>query len=263
MYKLIVFDLDGTLTESKQDIKEDMSELLIKLLQIKKVAIISGGSFSQFKNQFLSILESKNNININFNNLILLPQSGTMYYIHVEGDWVEKYNENFSTDEKEMIFKTFENVLDIKRDEKRYGSLFEDRGSQITFSALGQYASVEEKRIYDADYSIRRKIASDLRILLPDFDISIGGMTSIDITKLGRNKSFGIHKLLEYESCDIKEVLFIGDSLFEGGNDFPVISAGVDVISVTGSDETKEIIKDIINKYNVSKVNSDELCYNK
>jgi phosphomannomutase len=52
--KLIVFDLDGTLAESKSSVDAEMSELLHELLAIVKVAVISGGDWSQFEKQLLS-----------------------------------------------------------------------------------------------------------------------------------------------------------------------------------------------------------------
>ncbi|MDB2497399.1 hypothetical protein N9X25_09665 [Verrucomicrobiales bacterium] len=49
MKKLIVFDLDGTLAESKSPLDEEMAALLCLLLSLIKVAIISGGDWTQFK----------------------------------------------------------------------------------------------------------------------------------------------------------------------------------------------------------------------
>ena len=45
MKKLIVFDLDGTLAESKSSLDAEMAKLLNTLLSITKVAVISDGNW--------------------------------------------------------------------------------------------------------------------------------------------------------------------------------------------------------------------------
>jgi phosphomannomutase len=56
MKKLIVFDLDGTLAKSKSSLDAEMSTLLSALLGVVKVAVISGGNWTQFQKQLLSLL---------------------------------------------------------------------------------------------------------------------------------------------------------------------------------------------------------------
>src|SRR5690606_27985880 len=101
--------------------------------------------------------------------------------------------------------------LDIK---KIWGDQIEDRGSQITFSALGQDAPFEEKKGWDDDFAKRKKIVEHLKKPLKEFSIVMGGTTSIDITKPGIDKAYGIQKLKEVLGFDILEILFIGDALF-------------------------------------------------
>ena len=73
-----------------------------------------------------------------------------------------------------------------------------------------------------------------------------GGTTSIDIVKPGIDKAYGIQKLKDILEIDIQDILFIGDALFEGGNDYPVRKMGVDCIQVRDAEETKRIIETII-----------------
>ena len=56
MTKLVIFDLDGTLAESKQPITSEMAHLLARLLEHKKVAVISGGALPQFLSQIVAQL---------------------------------------------------------------------------------------------------------------------------------------------------------------------------------------------------------------
>jgi HAD superfamily hydrolase (TIGR01484 family) len=129
---------------------------------------------------------------------------------------------------------------------KVWGEAIEDRGSQITFSALGQQARLEEKNKWDPDYTKRKKIKAILDTYIPEFSVRIGGSTSIDITKPGIDKAYGIGKLRDLLHVSLKEMIYIGDALFPGGNDYPVEEAGVDSIQVNGPHETKQVVRTII-----------------
>ena len=126
------------------------------------------------------------------------------------------------------------------------GEQIEDRGSQITFSAFGQKAPLEEKNKWDPDFSKRKKIKAILDTLIPEFSVRIGGSTSIDSTKPGIDKAYGIRKLRDLLGISLKEMIYIGDALYVGGNDYPAKEAGVDCISVKDPNETKRVIPTII-----------------
>jgi phosphomannomutase len=238
--KLIVFDLDGTLAESKSSIDADMSRLLHDLLGIVKVAVISGGGWPQFETQVLSYLPRDESLA----NLSLLPVCGTKFFRYA-GDWKELYSEDFSADEKAKITAALEKaVAEVGYQvEKVWGELIEDRGSQITFSALGQQAPLAEKKRWDSDFSKRKKIKAILDRLIPDFSVRMGGATSIDVTKPGIDKAYGIGKLRDVLGVSLKEMIFVGDALFAGGNDYPAQQAGVVSICVQGPHETKRVIQ--------------------
>jgi hypothetical protein len=74
----------------------------------------------------------------------------------------------------------------------------------------------------------------------------MGGSTSIDVTKPGIDKAYGIGKLRDVLGISLKEMMFVGDALFPGGNDYPAAQAGVDCIPVRGPNETKPVTKAII-----------------
>jgi len=243
MKKLIIFDLDGTLAKSKSPIDKEMATLFRNLLNVVKVAIISGGDWPQFQKQVLANLP-KNTL---LEKLTILPTCGTKFYQYKD-DWNELYEENFTEEEKKKILDSLHKAiaeadLDIK---KTWGDQIEDRGSQINFSALGQEAPLEAKKDWDNDFEKRKKIVNRLKEPLKGFSIGMGGTTSIDIVKPGIDKAYGIQKLKENLSIKIEEMLFIGDALFEGGNDYPARKTGVDCIQVRDSEETKRIIETII-----------------
>lgn len=243
--KLVIFDLDGTLTKSKSPIDEEMASLIVKLLATKMVAVISGGNYPQFQTQFVSRLPGASEF---FANLFLVPTSGTRLYAW-ENEWKEQYAENLSADEKRKIMNALEPILSnhspaYEKPAKLYGEIIEDRGSQITFSALGQQAPAEVKYAWDPTREKREAIAKIISAKIPEFDVRVGGATSIDITRRGVNKAYGIRKLEEYLALKPDDIVFVGDALFYGGNDFPAKSTGVDCISVKGPEETKKVIKE-------------------
>ncbi len=243
MKKLIVFDLDGTLAESKSSLDAEMATLLGVLLGIVKVAVISGGNWPQFEKQVLANLPHDERLK----NLSLLPTCGTKFYRYDSG-WKILYSEDFTAGEKEKIIRSLKQVMAESEIvvHQTWGEVIEDRGSQITFSALGQQAPIEEKKKWDADFSKRQRMKSLLDQLIPEFSVRLGGTTSVDITKPGIDKAYGIGKLRDTLGITIQEMIFIGDALFPGGNDYPAKAAGVVSIQVRDPNESKRVIEAII-----------------
>ena len=243
MKKLIVFDLDGTLAESKSPLDAEMATLLGVLLGIVKVAVISGGNWPQFEKQALANLPHDERLK----NLSLLPTCGTKFYRYAAG-WKILYSEDFTAAEREKIIRSLKQVMVASGFVVHHiwGEVIEDRGSQITFSALGQQAPIEEKKKWDADFSKRRLMKSLLDNLIPEFSVRLGGTTSVDVTKPGIDKAYGIRKLRETLGIVIQEMIFVGDALFSGGNDYPVKEAGIVSIQFCDPNETKRVIEVII-----------------
>ena len=244
--KIIVFDLDGTLAESKQGLDEEMSNLLSQLLHIKKVAIITGGGFPQLQKQVIGniIFDAEK-----FKNLYIFPTKGAMMYSFDGREWVKKYEKTLTEENKKNIREAFDKVykeVDFLPKE-HFGEVLEDRGSQITFSALGQDAPFELKKHWDEDASKRIELKKHLDKYLPEFAVEIGGSTSIDITQKNIDKAYAIEKICEYLDIKGNEILFIGDAIFKGGNDYSVIKTSVSLIDVDNYNETKDIIRKIIN----------------
>jgi HAD superfamily hydrolase (TIGR01484 family) len=243
MKKLIVFDLDGTLAESKAALDPEMATLLGALLGLVNVAVISGGNWPQFEQQVLGQLPKDGRLQ----RLSLLPTCGTKFYRY-DSSWQILYSEDFTAAEKKKIILSLQQVLETSGDGVHpiWGEVIEDRGSQITFSALGQLAPLEEKKQWDADFTKRQRMKLQLDQLIPEFLVRLGGTTSVDITKPGIDKAYGIRKLRDTLGIAIPEMLFVGDALFPGGNDYPAKEAGVVTIQVRDPNETKRVIEAII-----------------
>jgi phosphomannomutase len=241
---LIVFDLDGTLAGSKSPLDSEMSGLLHDLLLIVKVAVISGGDWPQFDEQLLSNLPQDERLR----NLSLLPTSGTKFYQCDAAAWKKIYSDDFTREERDKILSSLKRAIGVANFKiaKIWGEQIEDRGSQITFSALGQHAPLEEKAKWDPDVIKRKKIKAILDTFIPEFSVRTGGSTSIDITKPGVDKAYGIGRLRDLLGISIKEMIYIGDALYVGGNDYPAKEAGVDCIPVKDPSETKLVIQTLI-----------------
>ena len=243
MKKLIVFDLDGTLAESKASVDAEMAQLLDQLLKIVKVSVISGGAWSQFEKQVLAHLSHAGILK----NLSLLPTCGTKFYSY-DSKWELLYSEDFTASEKKKIFSSLQQATETSdlKPAQTWGELIQDRGSQITFSGLGQQAPLEEKKKWDPDFAKRKKIKVLLDKLIPEFSVRLGGATSIDVTKHGIDKAYGIRKLRDVLGVPISEMIFIGDAVFPGGNDYPAKEAGALSIRVRDPHETKRVIEAIV-----------------
>ncbi len=251
--KIVIADLDGTLTKSKTRMDGEMSNLIGALLGYKDMAVISGGSYAQFQKQFITSLPVPED---RLARLYLFPTNATSFYKFVNGGWAPVYIEALTETQKKKIFEAFDKALRLahfERPEKLYGELIEDRGTQVTFSAYGQQAPLEIKEKWDPDQKKRLLIKRYLDEIIPEFKVKIGGTTSIDVTRKGIDKAYAIRKINEIFGYSIEQMVFLGDAIFEGGNDYAVKAAGVDSIKVGGPEDTKKILSEIIE---VSKKNS-------
>ena len=242
--KLFAFDLDKTLAESKQPVDDEMAELLRRFLQRVQVAVISGGSFAQFQKQFVPKLSSGK-----LESLFLFPTCGSAFYRYGTSGWENVYIETLSPEDKSRILLAFEEMfakVGFRRPEVVHGELIEDRHTQITFAAHGSSAPLHLKQAWDPDRAKRLKMIATLSRLIPEFEIRTGGTTSIDVTRKGIDKAYGIRQMEKHLKIPLYEMAFVGDDLGPGGNDHPVISTGVDVIEVTDPEHTKRIIRDIL-----------------
>jgi HAD superfamily hydrolase (TIGR01484 family) len=244
MKQLIAFDLDGTLAESKQAIDAGMAGLLARLTQVASVAVISGGDWPQFETQLVGKLPA----DANLDRFFVMPTTGTKLYRHQGGAWVRVYAELFSDAERESIVTKLKAAVAAAGlgIDKTYGEQVEDRGSQITFSALGQQAPLSVKSVWDPDGAKRKALKAILDPQLPDCAINIGGSSSIDVTRKGVDKGYAVNRLADAVGIPLSAMLFMGDAIFPGGNDYAVKVAGVDTVKVRDVEETKRVVEAVI-----------------
>jgi phosphomannomutase len=252
MKKLLAFDLDGTLAPSKTTLPPQMGELLDQLLEKYEICVISGGKFGQFETQLLDGLKTDT---AKLARLHLMPTCGTQYYKYAKNSWVQVYAENFTEAEKGSIINALNVGIDTLgyRETEVCGDIIEDRGSQITFSALGQDIvaklgdeGVRLKEEWDPDTSKKNALRDYVAKLIPEFEVRVGGGTSIDITKPGIDKAYGMQKLMDILDINKEDILFYGDRLQPGGNDYPVKAMGIDSVEVTRWEDTVEKLRNLL-----------------
>ena len=246
MTKLIIFDLDGTLSESKQPISPEMVSRLYELLNRIKVAIISGGAFTQFLKQVVAQLPS----DANLSNLYILPTSGAAFYEFQDDFWKKIYEERLSEKEADTITTAMRDASSetglIDFSEPAYGERIEYRGGQVTLSALGQQAPITEKKAWDPDHKKRHVLQTNISARIPEFSVCIGGATSIDVSKRGIDKAYGILQLCKHIGIEESEVIYVGDELESGGNDEAVYKTMAQTKSVKNPTETIKFIESIL-----------------
>jgi phosphomannomutase len=244
---LLAFDLDDTLAPSKSSLPPRMAGLFAQLLDVVQVCVISGGQFGQFESQLIAGLPAS--ATPLFGKLHLLPTCGTQYYRYADG-WKQQYAENLTEEQKSLalgVVETNAKALGLW-ESHTWGPILEDRGSQITFSALGQDAPVDAKKAWDPTGAKKESLRSAVAALLPELEVRSGGSTSVDITRKGIDKAYGMRKLADLTHIPIDRMVFIGDRLDEGGNDYPVKATGVRTFAVTDWEDTADFVEDFISR---------------
>ncbi len=264
-YILLSFDVDDTVAESKQKMPEKMVKLFAKLILKYKIHFISGGKYSLMVANTISpiikeFLQDSNSLKP-LENIYFSPTVGAaLYFIDTKffaknnytapecPCYIQVYAKKISLKEFKRIKEVFDKVLRqfdfIPK--QTYGEQLEYRETTVAFSALGQEAPVEKKKPFDPDKTKRKLIVEALKPLLPEYHIQIGGSTTIDIMQKGISKGMGVGRLVEFLGIPKDSVLFFGDSIFEGGNDYSVYEAGFDVVKVKNWQDTYKYLQQLI-----------------
>ncbi len=245
MPKALVFDLDNTLAEPHRPPTPSMMDKLAALSQRFPIAIMSAASLERIERDVLSIACP----NFDLSHLSLFTANAAQCYIHKDGAWVAQYRFGFTDAERMHIQTALEEATaatGILEDRPPYGPQFVDYEGYLAFSALGIDAPIDVRRSWDPDGAKRKKVRALLQERLPEFDIFIGGLTTIDVTQKSINKSYGIRWYTEHLGIAAAEILYMGDALYEGGNDAVVIPTGVQTHLVSGPADTEKRIDEIL-----------------
>ncbi len=244
--KAIAFDMDQTLTMSKEPLSTEMAKVLLKLSEYLPTAVVSGATCERLQTQLKPVFDIKPVP------IYLFPTSGAAMYKFVDNAWKEFYKKEIIPDEVEKINSIVTKIVEdskLLEGYKIFGPQIEFRGSQITLSTLGQEAPYEEKAKWDPDKQKRNGLREKIAPLLPDYEVTLGSTTSIDIVQKGVNKALAVKKFAEHLNIDESEILYVGDDLEEGGNDYVVATESQAMTHLVDSPEdTLHLIIKILNE---------------
>ncbi|WP_298873525.1 HAD-IIB family hydrolase [uncultured Microbacterium sp.] len=244
--RLVAFDLDDTLAPSKSAIDPRIGELLLALAERVEVAIISGGQLQQFRTQVVERLpEASPELLSQFH---LMPTCGTQYYRLTPAGIETVYAHSLTDDEKQRALSAVREEAERLGlwEAEPWGDILEDRGSQITFSALGQSAPLDAKMAWDPTGEKKNSLREAVAARIPDLEVRSGGSTSVDITHRGIDKAYGMGKLADTTGIPLDDMLFVGDRLDPDGNDYPVLAMGVACHAVHGWEDTAAFLEQLI-----------------
>lgn len=239
-----IFDLDGTLAESKSPVDSKMANLLCRLLKNRVVGVVTGGKWLQVKKQLINHL--KDDTFLRF--LYVFANSGGLAMINLNGHWVKVYDYSLSNQEERAIAHDLQEAVKMcgLKFNRLWGPQIEFRGAQVTWSGLGQYAPLKEKQNWDVGGAKRMRIVDNLGELATKYEIRVNATSSIDITKKGVNKALAVRNFFTYSMVNPMASVFVGDGLYPGGNDEVVKETGVRTVQVCSVNETKALISNAL-----------------
>ncbi|MCH9276973.1 HAD-IIB family hydrolase [Bifidobacterium amazonense] len=242
--RAIAFDLDNTLASSRQPMEPGMVVRFTELTRLLPVAVVTGGRYGLVVSQVLDVLGK----DADLDHLHLMPTSGTRYYRWRDGAWRLEYAYDLSDADLAAAVASLERrarQLGLW-EERIWGERIENRGSQITFSALGQGAPEAAKRAWDPDESRKRRLAAAVAADLPHLKVRPGGYTSIDISLPGMDKSYAVRRLADSLGIGTGDIVFVGDRMTPGGNDYPAAQTGAEAVSVSSPSDTIRLLDGLL-----------------
>ena len=215
-YNHFFLDLDGTITESRQDISFEMFGRLSKLGLFNDIIVISGAEKNRIEKQ-----------------LKKLPVD---YIMAQSGNETKFWNDKLTREEKEEIYNHVNKIVYIKQD------MLDDRGCQVSLSFVGHHADVEEKKQFDPDGLKRIDILKEFPFESETLECRVAGATCLDYTRKNGTKGKNIERLIKHLDWKKEDCIYFGDKLFKGGNDESVIGV-IDTVEVANPTELLEKLK--------------------
>jgi phosphomannomutase len=241
--KAVLFDLDDTLAESFRPPKPETLAKLSRILDYMPCAIVTAAGFARVHEQFLPEIEKSKNVW----RFYVFPNSAAECYSWDSESWQKGYTFALTPEERARITEAIQkDAKSIVGDDPVYKWRIIDREAQIAFAAIGMDATLAEKKAWDPDQTKRLKFKKLLEKQLPEFEVLIGGMTTIDVTRKGINKAYGVEWMAKKFDCEPSEMLYVGDALYPGGNDYVVIPTGVKTRMVTGPADTSVVLDELL-----------------
>jgi HAD superfamily hydrolase (TIGR01484 family) len=230
--KLLIFDVDGTITAQRRIISPDMRGLIVQLSLIHNVAFLGGGNYQRLYSQLGGL-----------DNIIAGNYGLDIGLCGISGVSINPFIH--SQESLNVLAASFKFIRDTYGYTNVTGESFEVHPSgMITFPLLGTGATQELKDVFDPIKQKRLEILPAIKGLLLDFNVIIGGTNSFDILPKGIDKTYGIGLLKE--TFDQDSMLYIGDDFSKGCNDYAILEKRIPYIQVTTPNETKSLINFLI-----------------
>ena len=207
MKEVFVFDVDGTLTDSRQPMNPEFKEFMLKFMENKDVFLVTGSD-----------------------RLKTYEQLGFEFYEACKGVWQCNGNEFWEGSQRgpkndftaDYEFKKFlTNYVNSSRYPIKTGSHIEERTGMLNFSTIGRGATLQQREEYykwDLKYHERILLCEQINHEYPKLLASVGGQISIDIAPRANNKS----QIADILNKQYEHIHFYGDKMEYGGNDYPL-----------------------------------------
>ena len=228
-----IFDVDGTLTPSRQKMDKDFSRFFLHFCTMNSVYLVTGSDREKTLEQVGSLL---------------YKTCKRVYNCSGSDVYVGSRNVYRDTWTLPVLARQFlEQCMEEEDFSIRTGNHIEERPGMINYSLIGRNATMRERKAFvewESWNSSRRRTADAFNIMFPELQATIGGETGIDIGPKGSDKSQILRDF--YRKSD--KIIFFGDAIFEGGNDLSLANAIADkelgmFYKVTEWKETWEILK--------------------
>lgn len=217
MKRLVLFDVDGTLSESRKQIKPDMVQAIKSLKQITNldIGIVGGSNLTKQKEQ---LGDSLNLFKWIFSeNGLVAFKDGVLFH---EKSIVDKLGEELL---QSFINFNLHYISELKIPKKR-GTFIEFRTGMINLCPVGRNCSYAERLEfyqYDKKYQIREKYVEVLqkKFSHTNLKFSIGGQISIDVFPIGWDKTYCLQHISQEK---YNTIYFFGDKTEKNGNDYEI-----------------------------------------
>jgi len=237
-YTVYVFDVDGTLTPSRDIIDSNFESFLLDWVTLRNVHLITGSDYEKTLEQIGPELAERVTAVHNC--------AGNSRWARGQ----EIYRSEWTIPAEARTW--LEQKLEESKFALRTGNHIEERCGLVNFSTIGRGANRAERMIYvkfDNLHKERQQLTKEFNEEFPGLEASVGGETGIDIYEKGHNKA----QLLSYLE-EVEEIHFFGDAIYEGGNDWPLAKAITarnhsqdSIYRVDGWQATYDILKRISN----------------
>ena len=257
--RVVLFDMDGTLTPAREKLDSSLIYPLVRLQKAGfKIGIVSGSDIDYIQDQ-CSLLWELNQVDPY--DIMFFPCNGTKQYISKESSFEAVYELDMrllvgKKDYSSIIHRLLDSQIASRyglggSDIPLTGTFIQYRGSMINWCPIGRNATSEDRKAWvalDKKHNIRASLLSRLKSfpIFDNLEIKMGGETSFDIYPSGWDKSYVLNSFDEKD-----ELWFVGDKCTGQGNDKELFDAlqsrpNGESFETSGPKQTIRIIEKIL-----------------